>query len=165
MNSSSNAQQQLPPLNLSIGSIQVAERFVIFLFGIGTIQTIIFFKTNKYIFYWNKIAVFLVWLLSVIHVLTTSHLTYHYLVTTRGDLEGPLVGSYTANIVAQVVALVKFDSVILFPASASKYVPRYTPKQLDLMQRGSIPKTQQVSPSNTFYLGPDDVHELCCESL
>jgi len=93
---------------LSMSSITSSEKrygrdlFAVFLLGISTVQMTIFFQTNKRIPYLNKLAVFLLWLLNCLHVAVTTHITYHYLVTMGGNIQGPLVWSYTASSILEL---------------------------------------------------------------
>lgn len=86
----------------TFGATFIADLIAIFLFGIATVQSAIFFKTNLRVPYLNKLTVLVLWLLNGLHVVITTHVTYFYLVTVNGDALVPLVWSYIASSVLEL---------------------------------------------------------------
>ncbi|KAK7462210.1 hypothetical protein VKT23_007815 [Stygiomarasmius scandens] len=93
--SSTPGQTPQPSLALNVGSILIAELFATFLFGIATMQTWIFFKTNKQVYYWNKFMLILIILSIVSNIAITVTLSRFpslaVLVTVPKDASAPVI--------------------------------------------------------------------------
>ncbi|CAK5278943.1 unnamed protein product [Mycena citricolor] len=75
----------LPPLDSSLGAIEVGATAGMFLFGIGTLQTFYFFRKFPNDKVHLKATVALLWMLELGHTLSTSHALYSLTVTFYGQ--------------------------------------------------------------------------------
>ncbi|ESK85256.1 QCR6 subunit6 of the ubiquinol cytochrome-c reductase complex [Moniliophthora roreri MCA 2997] len=93
-----------PGLGLTLGAAFAGGIVQTFLVALVTVQTYIFFKANTDVHYVNKWMVFLLWTLSIIHIVCVIHFSYYYLVVAGGNILGSPVWSFRAESALEILS-------------------------------------------------------------
>ncbi|KAF9263161.1 hypothetical protein L218DRAFT_1077419 [Marasmius fiardii PR-910] len=72
-------------VNAPYGSTLIAILVYAFLYGLATLQTLLFFRWNDRLHLANKIAVTVLWVMAGLNLAFISHFVYYYLILTEAD--------------------------------------------------------------------------------
>uniref|UniRef100_A0A0W0FSG2 DUF6534 domain-containing protein n=1 Tax=Moniliophthora roreri TaxID=221103 RepID=A0A0W0FSG2_MONRR len=78
------------------GAPFIGAIFYMFLFGVATTQVYLFFRFNSQVYFLNKGAVIVLWIMALLDICFLFHYLFHYLVVNRSD--GTMIWSFNAQL-------------------------------------------------------------------